>query len=128
MDTAELPTAFWAGVAQFNTGQFYECHDTLEAIWMEAPEPPRSLYQGILQIAVACYHLNNHNIRGAMILLGEGISRIQKYEPDFAEIDIDRLVTDSADLLHTLQHTEPAAVTQVTQRPQIFQLTDKIGC
>lgn len=128
MEPAELPTAFWQGVEQFNTGEFYECHDTLEAIWMEADEPPRSLYQGILQISVACYHLNNQNIRGAMILLGEGISRLHRYEPAVAGIDISRLIADSADLLSTLQQTSPEAVTQVTQRPRIFRITNEIGC
>jgi len=32
-----------AGCRQFNQGQFYACHDTLEALWMEASEPQRTL-------------------------------------------------------------------------------------
>ena len=47
------PEEFWLGVEQFNAGQFYACHDTLEALWIEATEPEKALYQGILQIAVA---------------------------------------------------------------------------
>jgi len=61
----------WRGIQQFNQQEFYACHDTLEELWMEAVEPKKQFYQGILQISVACYHLNNLNWRGAVILLGE---------------------------------------------------------
>ena len=57
-----LPQEFWEGVEQFNLGQFYACHDTLEALWIEALEPEKTFYQGILQIAVALYHLENENV------------------------------------------------------------------
>ena len=56
-----MPDEFWQGVEQFNAGQYYACHDTLEALWIEAAEPEKTFYQGILQIAVALYHLSNHN-------------------------------------------------------------------
>jgi len=57
-------SAFGQGIDEFNRQQFYACHDTLEALWMESAEPEKTFYQGILQIAVACYHLENNNWRG----------------------------------------------------------------
>ncbi len=105
-----IPQDFWQGVEEFNQGQFYACHDTLEALWMEAPEPPRSLYQGILQLAVACYHLGNQNWRGAVILLGEGIQRLQPYQPVYMGIDIEQLMSQSTQLLHRLQQAGPERV------------------
>ena len=108
--SADHPEEFWLGIDQFNQGQFYECHDTLEAIWMEAIEPDRTFYQGILQIAVALYHLSNHNGRGAVILLGEGIRRLRPYEPEYGGIDVVRLIDQSAALLYTLQRTEAEAI------------------
>ena len=100
----------WLAVEQFNSQQFYACHDTLEAMWMEAVEPDKTFYQGILQVAVALYHLGNQNLRGAMILLGEGTNRLRRYEPDYAKIDVTALVTCSTTLLTLLQHTEPGQV------------------
>ncbi|MEP0910407.1 DUF309 domain-containing protein [Leptolyngbya sp. GB1-A1] len=100
--TEPIPPAFWEGVEQFNQGQFYDCHDTLEAIWMESGEPEKSFYQGVLQIAVALYHLSNRNARGAMILLGEGMNRLRRYEPAYSGIDVSALVEVSEDLLATL--------------------------
>ena len=108
----DLPDEFWQGVDEFNRGEFYACHDTLEALWIEAMEPPKNFYQGILQIAVACYHLGNQNWRGAVILLGEGIKRLRPYEPDYAQVDVEQLVTTSAALLTQLQRSGPEQVEQ----------------
>ncbi len=120
----ELPDEFWQGVEQFNQGQFYACHDTLEALWMEATEPPKTFYQGILQISVALYHLGNSNWRGAVILLGEGISRLRRYPLNYGGINVDELLTSSATFLTTLQELGPEKIdacigAALTQAPVI---------
>jgi len=108
----EMPVEFWQAIDQFNQGQFYECHDTLEALWMDAIDPQRPFYQGILQIAVACYHLYNSNPRGAVILLGEGIARLKDYQPIYGGIEVTPLLTQAAALLSILQQTNLAQSTQ----------------
>lgn len=105
--TQAVPIEFWQGVEQFNQGQFYACHDTLEALWIEAKEPQKTFYQGILQIAVALYHLSNFNWRGAVILLGEGINRLRRYPAIYSGIDVDELLIASAALLTSLQQLGP---------------------
>jgi len=70
---------------------------------MEAEVFDRDFYQGLLQIAVGCYHLSNSNWRGAVILLGEGMGRLEKYEPVYSEIDVTQLIEQSCDLLDALQ-------------------------
>lgn len=80
------------GIALFNRGDYYACHDALEAIWMEAPSLDKPFYQGILQIAVGLYHLGNHNRRGAMTLLGEGVNRLRAFEPVYGGVDVAKLV------------------------------------
>jgi hypothetical protein len=100
-----MPQEFWQGVEQFNSGQFYACHDTLEALWIEASEPEKTFYQGILQIAVALYHLRNENLRGAAILLGEGSNRLRRYPDSYGGINVDELLSQSAELLTVLQQT-----------------------
>ncbi|MFE4105224.1 DUF309 domain-containing protein [Almyronema epifaneia] len=98
-----LPPAFHQGVEQFNNGQFYACHDTLEALWMEAEIYIKPFYQGILQIAVAFYHLGNGNWQGAAILLGEGTNRLYPFEPSYRGIDVENLIDQSQSWLVTLQ-------------------------
>ncbi|MBE9181086.1 DUF309 domain-containing protein [Oculatella sp. LEGE 06141] len=114
--TEAVPPAFWHGVEQFNQQQYYDCHDTLEALWMEALEPERTFYQGILQIAVALYHLGNRNYRGAMILLGEGVNRLRRYSPDYANLNVDALIDESIDLLSQLQQADATQAEAIAAR------------
>ncbi|MDZ8089882.1 MAG: DUF309 domain-containing protein [Nostoc sp. DedQUE12b] len=126
-----IPQEFWQGVEQFNSGQFYACHDTLEALWIEASEPEKSFYQGILQIAVALYHLENRNWRGAVILLGEGSNRLRRYPSSYGGVDVDELLSESAVLLTNLQQIGPDKIAagdlgenQVLSLPRIVLSTD----
>jgi uncharacterized protein len=107
------------GVAEFNRQDFYTCHDTLEALWMEAVEPEKKFYQGILQIAVACYHLGNGNQRGAAILLGEGMNKLQRYQPDYFGIDVEQLIAESAELLQDLQTLAAREASTMSDRPTL---------
>ena len=101
------PPEFQQGIAEFNQQQFYACHDTLEAIWVEAPEADKRFYQGILQVAVGCYHLSNDNLRGAIILLGEAIRRLCDYQPSYEGINVELLLEQSSQLLQALQQLQP---------------------
>ncbi len=93
------------GINEFNRQEYYACHDTLEALWMDSIDPDKKFYQGVLQIAVACHHLQNHNLKGAAILLGEGIGRLRYYQPVYAKIDVTELIQSSHHLLqHVQQH------------------------
>ena len=98
---------FEKGIAEFNRQEFYACHDTLEAVWVEAPEADKRFYQGVLQVAVGCYHLSNDNLRGAIILLGEAVRRLRDYQPDYEGIDVEQLLQQAIALLQALQQIEP---------------------
>ncbi|WP_421656036.1 DUF309 domain-containing protein [Leptothermofonsia sp. ETS-13] len=114
--TNDQPDQFWQGVEQFNQRQFYACHDTLEAIWMEASEPDRRFYQGILQIAVALYHLGNQNWQGAVVLMGEGMNRLRSYQPEYAGIDVEGFLAQTAQILKLLQEAGPNRVSAIAQQ------------
>ncbi len=96
---------FEEAIAQFNNGDYYACHDTLEAIWNDSWQSDRAFYQGILQIAVGLYHLQSQNWHGATILLGEGTSRLPAYLPEYQSIDVENLLEDSLQILRTVQTT-----------------------
>ncbi len=51
------PPLLLKGLEQFNAGEYWECHETLETLWRDEPRPVRDLYQGVLQIGVAFHHL-----------------------------------------------------------------------
>ncbi|WP_253276395.1 DUF309 domain-containing protein [Synechococcus sp. PCC 6312] len=103
----ELSPQVWQAVLEFNQGEFYACHDTLEALWAEAREPERTFFQGILQLAVACYHLQNQNQRGAVLLLAGGCRRLNQYWPAYGWVDVASLVEQAQALLECLQTNQP---------------------
>ena len=76
-----LPDLALKGIEEFNRGEFYECHEYLEEAWMQEPRRVRFLYQGILQVGVGFYHLQNGNWRGATGLLRNGSVRLREFEP-----------------------------------------------
>ena len=127
---SNLGRDFIVAIAQFNSGEYYSCHDTLEEIWHNAWQSDRAFYQGILQIAVGLYHLDNHNWNGAVILLGEGTSRLPIYVPEYMSIDVETLLSDSLHLLKTLQQSGkerlPEILTSIAngnlRLPKIFKV------
>lgn len=130
-DPAVENPLFAEAIAQFNNGDYYTCHDTLEAIWNDAWQSDRAFYQGILQIAVGLYHLRNQNWHGATILLGEGTSRLPNYLPEYKSIDIETLLEDSLQILRTVQLSGKEGITDVLKQieqgdlptPKIYQTT-----
>ncbi len=100
----DIPQEFWQGVTEFNQQEFYACHDTLEALWMEASEPQKKFYQGVLQIAVGLYHLSQKNWKGAVILMGEGLGRLDYYQPDYSGINVEQFMDETSQLLKALQN------------------------
>jgi hypothetical protein len=98
-----LPDLALRGIEEFNRGEFYECHEYLEEAWMQEPRRVRFLYQGILQIGVGFYHLQNGNWRGATGLLRNGTQRLREFEPETLRIDVAGLVRESERCLRELE-------------------------
>ena len=109
---------FERGITEFNQQEFYACHDTLEAVWVEAEEADKRFYQGILQVAVGCYHLSNNNLRGAIILLGEAVRRLRDYLPEYEGIDVEKLLQQAIALLQALQQLKPEQTSYFFQQLQ----------
>jgi predicted metal-dependent hydrolase len=63
----------------------------------------RYLYQGILQVGVGFYHLQNGNWRGATGLLRNGTIRLKEFEPETLGVDVAKLVRESERCLQELE-------------------------
>lgn len=92
----EAPSAeLLHGIEQFNAGEFFEQHETLELLWRATATPVRDLYHGILQVGVGFHHWRRGNFHGACVLLEEGIGRLEPFAPGCQTIDVGRLITDA---------------------------------
>ena len=92
----EAPSPRLKGIEEFNRGAFFACHDTLEELWATEPRPVRHLYQGILQIAVAFYHLRAGRFRPVVTLLTRGSNYLGPYTPACMAVDAARLLGGAA--------------------------------
>ena len=59
------PPALVQAVREFNAGEYFQCHETLEHAWLHEPGYIRVLWQGIIQVSVACFHITRGNGEGA---------------------------------------------------------------
>lgn len=90
------PPELVRGIEQFNAGEFFEQHETLELLWRDTRTPVRGLYHGILQIGVGFHHWRNGNFHGASVLLEEGIERLRPFAPRCQGVDVAALLADAA--------------------------------
>lgn len=77
------------GVAEFNGGLYFECHDTLEELWSGIRGPARDFFQGLIQVSVGRYHLGNDNREGARSMFERALKRLDKYPPRYAGFDVE---------------------------------------
>ena len=61
----DLPHLAKRGLQEFNRGEYFKAHDSLEMAWMEDQSAGRDLYRAILQVAVAYYQIERGNYNGA---------------------------------------------------------------
>ncbi|MBX5493182.1 MAG: DUF309 domain-containing protein [Chloroflexi bacterium] len=108
----ELPPLLLAGIAQFNAGEYFECHETLEALWKAEHRPVRELYQGILQLAVALYHLQRGNYRGTLNLLRGARAHLAPFAPACQRVDVAGLLAAADAIEQAVRHLGPERLSQ----------------
>jgi hypothetical protein len=118
---ATLKTA----IKKFNSGDYFSCHEYLEALWLNEHDPQRNLYKGILQISIGLLHLQRCNIKGAEQLLLQGCELLKPFIPTCFGIDLSSLQFDARTVLKRLkdpngdQHFLPEDAIQI-QASYIF--------
>jgi predicted metal-dependent hydrolase len=95
--SSPAPEDLVKAIDEFNAGEFFEQHETLELLWRATPGEIRHLYEGILQIGVGMHHLfTNHNFHGAAVKLDHGIRLLGSFPEVCHGIDVARLRRDAS--------------------------------
>ncbi|WP_352429170.1 DUF429 domain-containing protein [Thermoflexus sp.] len=102
-----LPEEVRRGLEQFNAGEYFEQHETLERAWRAEARPVRRIYQGILQIGVACYQIQRGNHAGAVKMLRRGLAHLEGAPDRCQGIDVARLRADARQWLRRLEEAGP---------------------
>ena len=105
----------------FNRGEWYACHDGFEELWHETQGPSRPVLQGLLQAAVAQLHLDRGNLRGATVLMGEGLGRLERcgdHELGLELVPLRRTLRLWLEALQNEQPTDALPAPQLVPSPQ----------
>src|SRR5213083_246717 len=110
------PQQLLEGIAQFNRGEFFEQHETLELLWRAERREIRYLYQGILQIGVAFHHLRRLNHHGTVYMLTRGRRYLAPFAPRCQHVDVRQLLGDAAAALQEVERLGPARLAEFDWR------------
>jgi predicted metal-dependent hydrolase len=106
------PAQLLEGIAQFNRGEFFEQHETLELLWRAERRDIRYLYQGILQIGVAFHHLRRLNHHGTVYMLTRGARYLAPFAPACQRVDVTALLRDAATALLAVERLGPSRLAE----------------
>src|SRR4029077_2652268 len=104
------PPELLVGIAQFNRGEYFEQHETLELLWRAERGDVRRLYQRILQIGVAFHHLRRRNHHGTVYMLTRGAGYLAPFAPRCQGVDVEALLTDAAAALKEVERLGPSGL------------------
>jgi predicted metal-dependent hydrolase len=101
-------------IDEFNQQLFFECHETLEEIWLEEHGEDRKFYQGIIQIAAGYFKLQQGVPAGAIKLWRMGLEKIEPYSPVHLGVELasfSAAVKRNLDELEAVQKTATDSAT-----------------
>lgn len=111
-----LPPLVLRGLQEFNRGEYYECHETLEEAWMAETRPIRDLYRVILQVSVAYYHILRGNYNGAHKMFLRAVQWFAPLPDQCMGVDVAALRADVAAVRIHLQALGAANIANFDRR------------
>lgn len=89
------PGQLLQAIREFNNQEWFECHETIEDLWIGQTGEIRDFYQGLIQIAVALHHWRNGNFAGAVSLLKGGTGYLGRVSDQCQWVDVAALIGDA---------------------------------
>lgn len=82
-----LDSRLYGGIRAFNRGQYFLAHELWESVWREAVPPEKGYYQGLIQAAMALYHLERGNFVGATRLAQRALNHLNDFHTRYLGLD-----------------------------------------
>jgi hypothetical protein len=97
------------GIALFNGGNYFECHEVLEVAWTPERGPRRLFLQALIHMAVGFYHSERGNPLGAQRQLRKGLRKLAAYLPVCERVDTARLEREVMPVLAAIENGMPVS-------------------
>lgn len=89
MNRVEYDPLYLRGIEEFNRQRYFDSHEVWEGLWIGETGPSRSFYKGLIQAAVALYHLDRGNVHGADKLLQGSQRYLEPFRPWYLGLDVE---------------------------------------
>ena len=124
-----MENLFLHGITQFNSHDFFECHDVWEELWMDTSGADKLFYQGLIQIAVGYYHASHGNYSGARNLFMKALLKLSAYLPAHHNVDLSALLPVFESHLRGFQNTpnEPGNPFDLNNAPAIVLMAQGVS-
>ncbi len=104
------------GIEEFNRGEYFESHESLEEAWNEDQSPGRELYRAILQVAVAYLQIERQNYRGAIKMFLRVRQWITPLPDSCRGVDVAQLKLDSQNVYDKLVERGPEGLAEFDRK------------
>src|SRR5262245_9845165 len=96
LQVMKVDARFQKGLHLFNEGEYFECHDVIESLWLETPadDPLRDLYKGVIQAAAAIYQHDRGVLTGALGLRRSAVGYLEQYRPRALGLNVSKMIDE----------------------------------
>lgn len=84
-----IPQEFLEYLEHLNNEEYFEAHEVLEDLWHT---DRIDFYKGMIQVAVAIFHLRHGNIAGARPMFKRAKQLLSPYSPVFRRVDVSEVI------------------------------------
>ncbi|MFQ5839891.1 MAG: DUF309 domain-containing protein [Candidatus Methylomirabilales bacterium] len=68
---------------------FFEFHELVEPVWMAWRGAGKDFLRGLIQLAVAFYHIQQGNRSGALAKFGKGLAKVAPHRPCYLGVELE---------------------------------------
>ena len=83
---------FIKGIISFNKKNFYDAHESWEELWSEYRLKDDVFIQGLIQLAVAFFHITNLNLKGSRNLFNKCLPKLKKFPINHRNINLPQII------------------------------------
>lgn len=82
------PSHYLEGIEHFNAGRYFDAHEVWEEIWLRSSGDTKVFYQMLIQAAVALYHYERGNARGARGMHANVVDKLERLPSFLMSLDL----------------------------------------
>jgi len=82
------PRQYLEGIEHFNSRRYFDAHEVWEEIWLHATHNTKLFYQMLIQAAVGLHHRQRGNVRGALGMYQNVVTKLQSLPAIYMSINL----------------------------------------